>query len=110
MSRAELGRDLEVAAHSHTEAGKTVAFRDLGEQLKMQGRFLIDRRNAHQTQKRQLEVVPALRDEGIGIVGQNPRFLVLGAGVDLNETPRPLAHIVHGAGQRTGRAQERRRE
>ena len=74
----------------------------LGQQREMQRRLLVDRRDAHQPDHRQLVHVAAGGDEGVEIGRQDARLLRLLAGVDLDEAGRPLAGALHLLGEGRG--------
>ena len=85
MGGTECDRGFKIMAHAHTQALKPVARGDLGEEGEVQGRLLVDSRNAHQPFGIEAALVSQGSDKGIGINGGDPRFLRLLSGIDLNE-------------------------
>ena len=104
MGGAEPHGRLVVGAHAHADLGEAVARGHLGQQGEMQRRLLVDRRDAHQPDDRQLVDVAAGGDEGVEIGRQDARLLRLLAGIDLDEAGGPLAGPFHLLGERAGQA------
>ena len=102
MGGAEPHRRLVVGAHAHADLGQAVARGHLGQQGEVQRRLLVDRRDAHQPDDRQLVDVAAGGDEGIDVVRQDAGLLRLLAGVDLDVAVGPPAGAFHFLGERRG--------
>jgi len=102
MGRAELGRNLKVAAHPHRQDGKSVSRGEFGQQREMRARRLAGGRNAHEALNRKTALLPAIADEGVGVFRKDPGLLRFGAGVDLNEKTRAAVLAAHFLGDRSG--------
>ena len=61
----------------------------------MNGRLLVDRRDAHQAGDIQLQVIAAHRYKGSGLLWRNACLLRFLAGVDLNEELERLGLLCH---------------
>ena len=84
MGGAQRDGAFEVAAHTHRQARQSVTLGDFGEQGEVQAGLFVDGRDAHQPLNRKVEGA-TVRDEGVGVTGQDAGLLILFAGVDLDE-------------------------
>src|SRR5689334_15042748 len=99
MGGAQPHRRFVVGAHAHADLCEPVARGHLVQQREVQRRLLVDRRDAHQADHRQLVHVAARSDEGVEIGRQDACLLLLFAGIDLDEAGGPLAGPLHLLGQ-----------
>ena len=91
MGGAEADRSLEIGAHAHAETRETALARKFLQQGKMKRRLFMDRRNAHQSDDRQVEVLSAAADELQRVFRRDTRLLTFLSRVHLDKEPRRLS-------------------
>ena len=74
---------------------------ELPQQREVGGWVFAGRRDAHEPDHGQHQIVPAPRDQRIEAIRQDSGLLRLGPGIDLNEAVRTAALALHLAGQRS---------
>ncbi len=84
MGCTEGYRGLKIMTHPHGKTGEPVSLGYIAQHREMRGRFLILGGDAHQPAQIQIEGA-AICDEGICLIGQNPRFLRFTACIYLHE-------------------------
>lgn len=102
MGGAKPYRDGVIAAHAHAQRRQTIAGGDFRQQREVRRGIVAHRRNAHQPFYNQAEFLPALSDEGIGLIRRNAGFLVFLAGIDLDEKAGRSFLPVHFSGKGAG--------
>ena len=77
---------------------------EIAKHREMRGGRRLDRRNAHEAAHRQLQAIPALRNEAGGVPGSDARLLRFLAGIHLDETVGAPSGARHLCRQRFGKA------
>src|SRR5665213_378878 len=101
-SRPEPDRGLEIAAHAHREAGKTVASGYRGQERKVRRRRFAQRRDTHQTIDPEIEIAATGDEESIDLPRDHAGFLGFLSGVDLNAKPWGPAGALNRFGEGSG--------
>ncbi len=78
---------LEIAAHAHAKACQVIAPGDFGEKGKVEAGGFVERGDTHETLERQAQI-SAFGNQRIDVFNGAPGFLLLVAGVHLNEEVR----------------------